>query len=379
MRKNPYRVIVWGPGGVGRACLRELVKRPEFQIVGVLAHSLEKHGKDVGELINQAPIGVKATTDKEAIFALDADVVLWSATPKFDMPSMERDVIRLLESGKHVISSAAFHYSRSQGQAYVDKFEAACRKGKSCLHGTGENPGFWFERVALTLTGICNHVEHLQLHEFADLSTGGMMPKSLAAIYIGATAETVGKPGPAEALWRDFYFGSSLNMGSMALFGRHLDRVVHTPKYFFAERDIVLDKSKGDPMDLTIPKGRVHAMTHAFTGFLDDEPRLTISVNWFLRPHNSPFPIKSENCWFIELEGTPVSLRCEIGAFASLKDNLEFYPGDPTSSTWYATAVPMIQAIPVLCAHEPGIVYPNIFATSNTDLRRLEGRQTVAG
>jgi hypothetical protein len=77
LRKHPYRVVVWGPGGVGRACLRELLRLPEFVIVGVLAFSPEKNGKDVGELIDHDPIGVRVTTDKEAIFALDTDAVLY--------------------------------------------------------------------------------------------------------------------------------------------------------------------------------------------------------------------------------------------------------------------------------------------------------------
>lgn len=48
-------------------------------------------------------------------------------------------------------------------------FEDACRKGNSSLHGTGENPGFWFEQVALTLTGVCNDVENIQLDGYCDL------------------------------------------------------------------------------------------------------------------------------------------------------------------------------------------------------------------
>jgi hypothetical protein len=168
-------------------------------------------------------------------------------------------------------------------------------------------------------------------------------------------------------------------MSSIALFGRPPERVEHTTKYFMADRDIVLAKSKGDPLDMLIPKGRIHAMTHSFSAYLDGKPKLITSINWYLRKENSPFPVKSADCWLIELEGKPVSLRCEIAAFASLEGELVFYPGDPTSSTWYATAVTMIQAIPVLCSHEPGIVYPSVFTHSSTDLRRLEGRRSLVG
>jgi 4-hydroxy-tetrahydrodipicolinate reductase len=379
MRRDPYRVVVWGPGGIGRACLRELAKRSDCRIVGVLAYSPEKAGKDVGELIGQAPIGVKVTTDKEAIFALDADAVLWAGTLPFDAEGMERDVVRLLESGKHVISSAAFHYPDSHGKAYVEKLEAACRKGKSCLHGTGENPGFWFERIGMSLTGVCNHVERLEMHEYVDVANGGPSPHIIAGAGFGNTEENLLRPGPLATVWQNYYWVEYLQMCSRALFDRPLDRAEHTPTYYVAERNVVVAKSEGDLFDLTIPKGRVYAMTHSFTGYLDGQPRLITSVNWYLRPKNSPFRVKSSDYWLFELEGTPVSLRCEVSAFASLRDELAHHPGDQTCATWNAAAVTMIQAIPVVCSHEPGIVYPSVFATASPDLRRMEGRKSLAG
>ena len=111
--RTPYRVIVWGPGAVGRACLRTLVKRDDCQIVGVLAYSADKNGKDVGELIDHVPIGVKVTTDKEVIFALEADVVLYAGMLPFDAPTHDSDIIRLLESSKNVVSAVAFHYAHN--------------------------------------------------------------------------------------------------------------------------------------------------------------------------------------------------------------------------------------------------------------------------
>lgn len=379
MKREPYRVLVWGPGALGCACLRELVRREDLEVVGVLGYSPSKEGVDVGELIGQPPIGVAVTTDKERAFALDADAVLYTGMLPFDAATMESDVVRLLESGKNVISATAFHYAHNRGDAYVEKFETACRRGNSCLHGTGENPGFWFERVALTLAGACNDVEQLKLYEFADLATSGSSQQLLEGICFGLTAEEAAGPGPMDELWKEYYFVEILNMGSIALFGQPLDRVVHEPTHYVAETDIVLAKSQGDPMDMKITKGHVSAMTHSFTGYLDDRPRLSIAVNWFLRAKNSPFPVKSEHSWRVELEGRPVSLRCDIGAFASLEADLEFRPGDNTTSTYYLTAVTMVQAIPVLCGHEPGIVYPSVFAHATTDLRTLEGRRSVVG
>ena len=49
--QQPYKVIVWGPGYLGQACIKQPLQRPEFELVGVLAYSESKNGKDAGELV----------------------------------------------------------------------------------------------------------------------------------------------------------------------------------------------------------------------------------------------------------------------------------------------------------------------------------------
>ena len=156
--KAPYRIIVWGPSNLGNACIREILRLPDFELVGVLGYSANKDGKEIGALLGLPDAGVRVTTDKEAIFALPADCVIHTSAPPFDTETMKSDVVRLLESGKNVVSATAFFYAPFHGQAYVDTFEAACRKGKVSLHGTGENGGFMLERLATTLSALTNTV-----------------------------------------------------------------------------------------------------------------------------------------------------------------------------------------------------------------------------
>jgi 4-hydroxy-tetrahydrodipicolinate reductase len=379
MKNNKYRVIVWGPGFLGCACLRELVRRPEFEVVGVFAYSAAKGGKDIGELIGHAPLGVKVTTDREAIFALDADCVVWTGKIAFndaEAEEMDRDIIRLLESGKNVVSPATHHYPHFFGAAYAEKFEAACRKGKTCLHGTGENPGFWFERVGLTLTAVCNDVEHIRVDEFLAVPSVSS-PEQLNAVGFGQSMEQASKPGPLTDVWKKYFFVQTVSLATQSLFGRAPDRIENKSTYFPVERDVVFETAKGDPIDMVVPAGTVGAIQHTFSGIIDGQPRVISGLNWYLRAEDSPFKVKAEHHWTIEIEGKPTSLRCEFSAFASLKGDQEFYPGDPTSATLYATAAVTIQAIPVVCAHEPGIVYASVFTSATNDLRKLATRKSL--
>src|SRR2546428_2399166 len=76
-----YRVIQWSTGNVGTFALRCIVGHPELELLGVWVHGPAKAGKDAGELCGLGPVGVRATTDAEALLALDADCVCYTATP----------------------------------------------------------------------------------------------------------------------------------------------------------------------------------------------------------------------------------------------------------------------------------------------------------
>ena len=45
-----YRVVQWATGRIGESSLRELIRSPEMDLVGVYVHSEAKEGRDAGEL-----------------------------------------------------------------------------------------------------------------------------------------------------------------------------------------------------------------------------------------------------------------------------------------------------------------------------------------
>ncbi|PRC45814.1 hypothetical protein C6A85_93260, partial [Mycobacterium sp. ITM-2017-0098] len=74
-----YRVIQWGTGAVGSEMIAAILDhRDDLELVGARVYSDDKHGADVGALVGRDPIGVAATTDVDAILALDADCVLYT-------------------------------------------------------------------------------------------------------------------------------------------------------------------------------------------------------------------------------------------------------------------------------------------------------------
>lgn len=93
----------------GRALRTALLSPERFQVVGVKVFSPHKHGKDIGELVGLPPVGVKATTSKQEILALDADCVVHTPTTPALLQGADLDVLDLLASGKNVVSGASHH------------------------------------------------------------------------------------------------------------------------------------------------------------------------------------------------------------------------------------------------------------------------------
>mgnify|MGYP000741706992 CR=1 FL=1 len=73
------RVVQWATGAVGAAQLREVVDRPDLELVGLFVYDPAKVGVDAGTLVGRPPTGIAATNDKAAILALDADCVVYNA------------------------------------------------------------------------------------------------------------------------------------------------------------------------------------------------------------------------------------------------------------------------------------------------------------
>ena len=368
--QRPYRVVVWGPGAVGGGCLREVLKQPEFQLVGVLAYRKEKQGRDAGDLVGMAPTGVKVTRDKQEIFALDADCVLHCALSGASQDQMDSDVIRLLESGKNVVSSASYHNPYLKGDEYVAKLEAACRKGNASLHGSGIHPNFIVERLGLTLTGLCNRLEHIRVQEIIDISRT-QSADMMTMFGFGGSLEALA-PGGAVNTIMERYYREPLAMACHAFFRSVPDRIEQRTEARLAKCDMPIKC-------MTFKKGTVCNITQIFTGYVDGRPRITIEEHWYPGKDERPYPQVSMGDYYIfDIEGEPNSIHMEMGYKASLARNLDYYPGDPTVGAWYATAAPMIQAVPIVCAAPPGLVFPTVWAHYAKDLRSLATERSIS-
>jgi hypothetical protein len=169
---DKIRVIQYGLGPIGSAVARHLVERPGLELVGGVDIDPAKAGRDVGEVIGlEQPLGIAvAETLAGVLERTGADVVVHTTSSYFDL--FKDQIIEILEAGLDVVSTAeelSFPWlAHSQEAAEVDA--VARRAGKTVL-GTGVNPGFIMDALPLSLSAICQRVDHVEVTRVINAST----------------------------------------------------------------------------------------------------------------------------------------------------------------------------------------------------------------
>ena len=78
--EKPLRVVVWSTGTIGRHAIAGVDAHPDLELVGVWTSTAAKEGKDAGELAELGrELGIKATTDRDALIALAPDAIVHTA------------------------------------------------------------------------------------------------------------------------------------------------------------------------------------------------------------------------------------------------------------------------------------------------------------
>ena len=102
------RIVIWGTGFVGKMVIPEVLRHPDFELVGVGVSNPAKVGVDVGEICGlPGPTGVLATDDVDALLP-DTDVLVL-VLPKSPATDHVLDARRLalLPYWRHVPPSPA--------------------------------------------------------------------------------------------------------------------------------------------------------------------------------------------------------------------------------------------------------------------------------
>jgi len=327
-----YRVVQWATGRIGESSLRELIRSPEMDLVGVYVHSPAKDGRDAGELCGLAPIGVKATRDIDKIIALKPDcVVAVQEGTNID------DVCRFLEAGINIATSRVDYLEPDYMEPEVRRrTEAACLKGNSSIHATGSSPGFSSEALPLIATMMSRRMDSMTIDEFADIP---LSCPDVQVIGMGFGRPPGDKFDPQLLAHIAHGFKQSVNLVAKAL-NAPLDGIETMGETANAKERFVL------PGGTAIEKGTIAAQRINVLGMRKGKPIIRYRINWYCSKNVDQDWNLRHNGWRLLIEGeTPVEINVSFPVAA-----------DKASAAMAAlTAYAVINAVPHVCAAAPGI------------------------
>ncbi|MGP2440759.1 NAD(P)H-dependent amine dehydrogenase family protein [Streptomyces sp. JW3] len=328
---RPYRVVQWATGTIGARSLRAVVEHPHLELAGVHVHTPGKDGRDAGELCGLAPTGVTATRDVARLRALKADCVL-------HMPLVldVEEVCRLLESGLNVVTTRGeFHHPGSMDPGMRERVEAACREGGTSIHSTGSSPGFITEAVPLVLTSVARRVDSLTVEEFADLSRRPSPDLLFGVMGFGVP--------PGE-------FDEGRLTRARTSFGPSLRLLAETlglpPTTLEASGEVATARHRTDIAAGPLRRGTVAAQRLTVAAVHAGRPRLRFRATWYCTRDLDPDWRPRDTGWRLTVDGD-APLDVEIRLPVPLERMAEISPA--------YTANRAVNAVPFVCAAEPGI------------------------
>ena len=165
----PIRVLHVGLGPIGAAVVRQVATRPGFKAVGAIDIDAAKLGRDLGEVVGlERTLRVKVSDDLRAVVKAtrpDVAVLCTSSSLKKVWPQIEA----VLKLKLPIVSTTEeLAYPWWNQKALSKKINAAARRAKVAVVGTGVNPGFTMDALPITLTGVCQDVTAITVNRIQD-------------------------------------------------------------------------------------------------------------------------------------------------------------------------------------------------------------------
>jgi hypothetical protein len=338
------RIVVWGTGFVGKLVIPEIIRHPEFELVGVGVSNPAKVGKDVGAICGIDPVGIKATDDVAALIALGPDALVhYGPTAAY-----ARDNIRLIKSflkaGIDVCSTAMTPWvwpaMAQNPPQWIEPITEACAAGGASCFTTGIDPGFANDLFPMTLMGLCSEVRIVRALEILDyINYEGDYEMEMG---IGKSPEfqaLLEQPDLLVMAW-----GGTVPMMAHAA-GIELDAITTTWEKWVTDRPIKTAKG-------VINAGEVAGIHVTINGIYKGRTRIQLEhVNRIGTEAAPDWPRGTQNdVYRVEIEGSPSITQETAFRFTDGSGR------DAAAAGCFATGLRALNAVPAVNALPPGWV-----------------------
>jgi 4-hydroxy-tetrahydrodipicolinate reductase len=338
-----YRVVQWSTGNVGRHSIAGIDAHPELELVGVWVSSEAKAGRDAGELAGLGrELGVRATTDADALLALRPDCIVHTAMADNRLDEALGDLARFLRAGIDVVSSGPVFLQFPDGvvdAGISGPVREAAAAGGASLFVNGVDPGFANDALPLALTGISERIDQVRCLEILNYATYDNALVMFDIMGFGTPLDQTPMlllPGVLTMAW-----GSVVRQLAAGL-GVELDSVAETHERLPAPEEFEIASG-------TIAAGTTAALRFEVRGMVGDRAVVVLEHVTRLRDDLAPDwpqPV-GQGGYRVVVRGEPEY---------TLDLQLLGTDGDHNTAGLKATAMRLVNAIPAVVAAPPGLL-----------------------
>lgn len=314
--------MLCGLGPIGAGIARLVLETEGLQVVGATDIAPDKAGKDLGVVLG---LGRKLRLKVEGnparfLRRTKADVAILSTTSS--AKNIKPQVLALVAKGMNVVTTCEeLSFPAPRNATAIREIDKAAKKKKVSVLGTGVNPGYAMDALALMLTAPCARVERVSVTRVVDAATRRLplQRKVGAGLNLSQFRRAI-----TEGTVRHVGLTESAHMIAAGL-GWKLDRVEETIEPAIAPRDL-------DTEYLRIPAGAAAGVKQHARGYMNGQAAISLDLQMYVGAE-SPRD-------HVLIEGAPQIDMTIAGGVA----------GD------LATAAIVVNSIPKLLAARPGVV-----------------------
>jgi 4-hydroxy-tetrahydrodipicolinate reductase len=166
------RVIAYGLGAIGRGAAELVLKKQRMQLVGAVDRDPNLAGHDLGEVLGGGKkLGLTISDKPAVLFAqTPADAVIHCTSSSFAV--VYEQLVEIARAGLHCVSSCEeAMFPRYRDPVLAGKLDDLCVQRSVAMVGTGVNPGFVMDTLALALTSACQRLEAIRVLRVVDAAS----------------------------------------------------------------------------------------------------------------------------------------------------------------------------------------------------------------
>jgi 4-hydroxy-tetrahydrodipicolinate reductase len=243
-----------------------------LKVVGAADVSPDKAGKDLGVVLGlPKKLRLKVVADSVKLLRkTKADIAVLSTTSA--VRDVKAQIAALVHKGLHVVTTCEeLAYPTPSRAAAFREIDQMARKKKVSVLGTGINPGYVMDALALFLTAPCAQVSRVSVTRVVDAATRRLpLQRKVGA---GLTIAQFNR-AKTEGSVRHVGLPESVHMIAASL-GWKLDRVDETLEPAIAPRDL-------DTQELRIPAGAATGIRQSVRAYRSGELAISLDLQVYV-------------------------------------------------------------------------------------------------